>query len=285
MFYNKYVKGIQMKKTILFIIYLSITNLIFAQNEIKLEEYFRGLKTIEVEIENETYNFLFDTGGGLTIVSPKVIEKVGRSAYGNFVGFRMSGEQVGWKLSDSLEIEIGGTIFFHNQVGIFDIMSLLPKEFEQIHGLISLKTFEKLIISLNLNENKLILETDRSFKKKIKNMDLIPSRFANGPSGLELNIFLGTKSNNRLWWFLFDSGNIGQAKISENIVKEWELLLEGKESADNLIQLFEVAGDSIEVPIVIDNIIYDGAFNFDLIQQSEFVISLKDEKIWKTSSR
>ncbi|MDP8221364.1 MAG: hypothetical protein P9X26_08460 [Candidatus Stygibacter frigidus] len=45
--------------------------------EIKLENYFRTLKSVKVEIGNRIYNFLFDTGAGITMISLLKIRKCG----------------------------------------------------------------------------------------------------------------------------------------------------------------------------------------------------------------
>lgn len=269
------------KNKLIFAIIILGFHLTHAQTEISLENYFRTLKSVKVEIENKTYNFLFDTGGGLTIVSPEIVKEINKSAYGNSVGFRMSGEKIETKLCDSVNIKIGRIDFFHASVGVFDIMSLLPKELKQIDGLISLKTFEQMKIVLNLSENKLIIETDESFDEKIKSMDLVESRFANGTNGTELNIFIGTPFNHHLWWFLFDSGNISQTKISTNVAKEWGLKMNNEGAITEVGEFkFAIANDSITVPTVIDKIIYDGALSFDFIYQSEYAISFKDKKVW-----
>jgi hypothetical protein len=263
-----------------FFIIMNVFYSSYAQTEISLENYFKTLKSVKVEINSKTYNFLFDSGAGITMVSPKIVKELNKTVYGNNVGFRMSGEKVEMKLCDSLVIKIGGINFHHSYVGVFDIMSLLPKEFERIDGVISMKTLEDNEITLNLSDNKLIVETEDSFKKKIKNMNLIQSRFANGPNGSELNIFIGIKAYDQLWWFLFDSGNIAKTKISKNVAQEWDLLYKENEITEIGKYKFEIDGDSIATPTIIDNIIYDGALSYDFIQQSEFAISLIDEKIW-----
>ena len=271
---------IMRKKTLLLIILLLGFYPIFAQEEIPLKDYFRTLKIVEVEIGDKTYNFLFDTGGGITIVSPQIIEEMNKTSYGNSIGFRMSGEKVESKICDSIDIKIGGVNYFHPHVGVFDVMSVLPKDLGRIDGLISLKTFEHSKITLNLIENKLIVETEESFEERIKNMTLVKSRFANGQNGSELIIFLGTKKENHLWWFLFDSGNISNAIISKRIAKEWGIPYGDDETTDIGVFNFELAGDSIATPATIYNIIYDGAFSFDFIRQAEFTISISDKKVW-----
>lgn len=269
------------KNKLIFAIVILGFHLTHAQTEISLENYFRTLKSVKVEIENKTYNFLFDTGGGLTIISPEIVKEINKSAYGNSVGFRMSGEKIETKVCDSVNIKIGGINFFHASVGVFDIMDFLPKELKRIDGLISLKTFEQMKIVLNLSENELIVETKKSFGEKIKRMDLVKSRFASGTNGTELNIFIGTPFNNNLWWFLFDSGNISQTKISTIVAKEWNLKMnkEGEITETGEFK-FAIANDSITALTVIDKIIYDGALSFDFISQSEYAISFKDKKVW-----
>lgn len=262
------------------IINIFFSSYIYAQTEISLEDYFRTLKSVKVEIDNKKYNFLFDSGSGITTVSPNIIEELNKSAYGNNVGFRMSGEKVEMQLCDSLVIKIGGIDFYHPYVAVFDVMSLLPNEFERVDGIISMKTFENNEIILNLSDNKLIIETEGSFKEKIDQMNSIPSRFTNGPNGSELDIFIGIKAYDHLWWFLFDTGNIAKTKISRNIAQEWELPYQENEVTEIGDYKFELAGDSIAALTIIDNIIYDGALSYDFIRQSEYAISFTNQKVW-----
>ena len=202
----------------------------------------------------------------------------------------MSGDRIDMKLCDSIDLVIGRIKFHHSCVGVFDIMDLLPEGFKRIDGIISLKTFENHQITLNLDENKIIVETEVSYRKKTKNMNELQSRFANGPDGSELNILVGVKAQDRLWWFLFDSGNIAQTIISRNVSSEWrlsserDLIDEENEITDIGNYSIYLAGDSIISPTVIDDIIYDGALSYDFIRQSEYTISFPEEKIYMGKS-
>jgi len=274
------------KRALFFTFLVLIINSTYSQTAITLEDYFRSLKSVKVETGSKSYDFLFDTGGGLTLISPSIVKDIKKAVYGNFVGFRMDGEKIETKICDSVYLRIGGINFFHSYVGVFDIMSLLPEGFKRVDGLISLKTFENEKISLNLKESKLIVETEKSFNKKIKNMKLVKSQFANGPTGRELNIFTGFNFKKHDWWFLFDTGNISKTVISENTAKEWGISPKNEGESSEIEEfIFEMAGDSISAPAKIDEIIYDGALSYDFIQQSEFSISFKDQKIWKSISQ
>lgn len=261
-------------------IYASIAN---AQITVPLKNYFRSLKYIEVTIEGNNCNFLFDTGGGLTLVSPTIVELLNKKAYGNSVGYRMSGERIDTPLCDSVIINIEGQDFYHQEVGVFDIMTLLPEDFKRVDGLISLKTFENSIIGLDLNKNLLTIENDQTAKVKKANMQLIPSRFANGPSGIELNLFLRITEEDKYWWFLFDTGNIAKTKVNKQVVDAWGLVSDS--STTELMHPIHTDIGLIEAPILVDDLIYDGALCFDVISSTEYLISLKDSKVWKTQSK
>lgn len=60
------------KKVIFSLLLLSSMAHVFAQDTILLKPYIENIKTIDVVIEGKEYDFLFDTGGGETIISPEV---------------------------------------------------------------------------------------------------------------------------------------------------------------------------------------------------------------------
>ncbi len=54
-----------------------------------LDDYVAGLVTIDVTINGETMPFLFDTGGGATLVTPEFAAAIGCEPWGRWVGYRM----------------------------------------------------------------------------------------------------------------------------------------------------------------------------------------------------
>jgi predicted aspartyl protease len=249
-----------------------------AQTEIKLMDYFRELKTVEVNIDGENYNFLFDTGGGVTVVSPQIIEKLNKEPYGYDVGFRMSGERVAFERCDSVTLAMGGIRFHQEEVAVFDLTGLLPKELKRVDGVVSLKTFERNEITLDFNNNRITIETEESFEAKTKQMTEVESRFANGLAGDDLNIFLALKANGKKWWFLFDCGNIADMKISKTIASSWKSYV--PDDTTMTIFTYHFGGKARDSNMYIDDIIYDGALNYDFLQSHQFAISLKHNQVF-----
>ncbi|WP_169472204.1 aspartyl protease family protein [Pedobacter hiemivivus] len=52
-----------------------------AQKTIELKSYQENLHTVDVCIEGKKYNFLFDSGGAETIISPEIANKLGKKIY------------------------------------------------------------------------------------------------------------------------------------------------------------------------------------------------------------
>jgi hypothetical protein len=123
---------------------------------------------------------LFDTGGGESFISPEIAKSLGKTIYGSTTGFRMSGEMIKYPKTDSISFNIYSSTIFHSTIGILDIMSFLPKGFSKLDGVLSLKSFHDKILTLDLANNRIILETTSSYRKLIKNKIALQSRFANG---------------------------------------------------------------------------------------------------------
>lgn len=281
--YEQYFKRkFGMKKTSFFlIVYLCCSfQSLFSQDSLKLTKYAGNLKQIKVMIGGEQYNFLFDTGGGETFISPDIAKKLGRVVYGQRTGFRMHGEPISWQLCDSVDMRIGNTAFFIPELAVWDLMSILPADFPRLDGIISLKTLDSKKFTLNLAEGQIILETAKSFKRKIKNSMPLKVRFASGISGSELNLFIGLLRNHRHYWFLFDSGNLDKVLFSPITAFEWGLK---KDTSSARIELGpvslpmvknEMAGASAAA------ILHDGALNFEALKNYIFMIDLRNKKVW-----
>lgn len=254
----------------------------FAQDTIPLKSYIENMKTVDVVIEGKKYNFLFDTGGAETIISPEIAKIINKEIYGSTTGFRMSGEIIKAQKADSISLLIGKTKIFHQTVGVWDLMRILPKEFPKIDGVLSLKSFDQNIITIELSKNIVIIENNGSAKKAIKEKSLLRTRFANGLEGAELNIFVGIPKNDRLYWFLFDSGNSGPLLLSNESAEIWKIKKETQTDnvENNPVAEFTIGKHNLLIKPFVRDIIYDGVLNFDAISKYVFTIDFKNNQVW-----
>lgn len=108
----------RLNKVLYSLLFLCNVIQIFAQDTIKLKPYIENMKTVDVFIEGKKYNFLFDTGGSETIISPEIAKTIKKEIYGSTTGFRMSGEIIKAQKADDITLSMGNTKIFHPTVGI-----------------------------------------------------------------------------------------------------------------------------------------------------------------------
>lgn len=252
----------------------------FSQETIALTKYGGTMKKLDVLIGGTTYPFLFDTGGGDTIITPELAAIACKEIYGKGIGFRMHGEQAAYRKCDGVKMKIGNTELFHPTVAIFDIMALFPPIAPKIYGAISLKSFQDKIISLDLPNSRLILETKRSAKKKSRRMKLLESRFPTGMSGGELDILLGIRRNGALYWFLFDTGNGSNPIISPQTAYDWGLQRDPASTGTTHKTEISFGTGTETFDFDTEEIIYDGVLNFNIISKKEYLLDFVHEQVW-----
>jgi len=69
------------KKIFFSVLFLGANIWGFGQDTIRLKPYIENMKTVEVSIEGKKYNFLFDTGGAETIISPEIAKYFNKYIY------------------------------------------------------------------------------------------------------------------------------------------------------------------------------------------------------------
>jgi hypothetical protein len=253
---------------------------VFSQDAITLAKYGRTMKKLDVLVGGTTYPFLLDTGGGNTMITPELAAIACKKIYGKGVGYRMHGETATYRKCDGIAMKIGNTGLSPQAVAVVDLMSYLPPAAPRIYGLLSLDSFQDKIISLDLPAGKLTVETKRSARKKQKSMTLLDSRFPTGNSGNELDILVGVRRNDALYWFLFDTGLGSSAIISPQTAFDWGLQKDPASTGTTHKTEVSFGGRTEAYDFDAEDIIYDGAFNYDIVAKNTYLIDFVNKKMW-----
>ena len=99
------------------------------------------LRSVTVTVDGTAHPFIFDTGGGQTVITPEVAAAVGCTPYGRAIGFRMSGERVEFEYCDNVALRLGQVALAREPVGVFDLKSILPAGLPRADGVLSLRSF------------------------------------------------------------------------------------------------------------------------------------------------
>ena len=111
-------------------------------------------------------------------------------------------------------------------------------------------------------------------------MTLLRSRFANGLTGNELNVFVGTKHDNALYWFLFDSGNLDSFIFSPLTAYEWGIQSDSVSVGKTYETDIVFGAESNKTEVVTKAVIYDGSLNFDFISKKVYLLDMIKNQVW-----
>ena len=154
--------------------------------DVELRPYFRGLRTVEAVVGRDTVPFLFDTGGGVTVISPEVARSIGCAPFGRMVGHRMTGEPVEFQRCDSVEIVVGALELSHSPVAVFDVNALLPAELPRLGGVLSLDSFRGRILLIDWPAGRVTVR-DASARAPADFPASLPLRLRPGITGSHLS--------------------------------------------------------------------------------------------------
>lgn len=254
---------------------------------IHLEPYAGRLRQIRVEAGRPLPPFLFDTGGGGTFVTPAVAESLGCAPHGRMTAFRHNGDRLDLSECGPLPLTIGD---WHGRpsVAIFDLTALLPRELPELGGVLSLHTFRDQRLTVDLANDRIVIESDTSFAARIEGMRPLRTRLSTEAGGEGLDLFVEVEARQGALWLLVDSGNLAEVLLAPHALRQlghdaWAEAAEG--GADSLgsreiglqfpgVGSFDVAARAVP------GIIYDGLLNADLLRRWILTIDLADGRSW-----
>lgn len=148
-------------------------------------------------------SFIFDTGGGLDVITKKFADKLKslRPQDGGYTGFRATGERIDVELYTITGRPLDSASVQSSTIAVLDA------DFGPIDGLISMIHFQDRPFTIDYNKKQLILETAGSLAARKKNASaVIPLQLEDG-RGISLDIFAYFVLNDQLTLqLLLDSG-------------------------------------------------------------------------------
>jgi hypothetical protein len=190
---------------------------------VPLESYGESQKIIRVKINGREGSFLFDSGGGITNVTPEFAEEIGRKPWGKIVGFRMTGQRLDMARCDNVTLEIAGMQEHLPIIGVFDLMSLLPPGASKLDGLIGLDAFANKSISIDLANKRIVIETPESLAARITGATEEAVRVVRDGEGLALTLDAAVKTAKGTAWMELDTGNDGDIVVADWLADEFGL--------------------------------------------------------------
>jgi hypothetical protein len=222
------------------------------------------LRTVPVVVGGRDLPFLFDTGGGVTVISPDVASAIGCTPSGRLTAHRMSGERIDAPRCAGVSLALGGVLVKTDAI-VMDLATMLPPDWQRVHGLVSIRTIEDLPFTVSLPQNELILETPLTVQSRVRAMRPLQFRVARPAAGLATDVFVRVDARPEPLWMLLDSGNIDRLVLAPHAAK-----------AEGLT----VAGLPVSLPTRELNIIYDGNLGAAFLAAHTVSVDLPSERMW-----
>lgn len=245
--------------------------------ELTLSPFFGLLRTVSGRIGPVEGPFLFDTGGGATILALKTVEALGLTPFGRVTGFRHDGERLDIPRAGPVDLSLGS--FRRNgEVGVLDFEKLFGGP-TPLAGIVSLETFEGQAITVDLARNRLIVETPESLAQRIQGARELRVRFERQAGGATLDLNVAVEGKHGLQWFELDCGALSTVLVAPHTFAE--LGIEPPAAGQSKKAEISIAGlGSVPVEVTSKEMIFDGLLNAELFTRYVFTIDLARGKAW-----
>jgi hypothetical protein len=245
---------------------------------IPLQRHAGHLRTIRVRVGGDTADYLFDTGGGATVISPRDSAAMGCTPGGTRFGVRLTGEVLSGRTCANVAIGIG-PLEVTEDAGVMDLDRILGPGALAVRGLISLAAFRGRLLTVDLAHHRLVLETPASLAERVRSMTPVDVRLATGVAGGMVDAFVGVRAaGGAELWLEWDSENGGSTLLAPYAAA----MLGGDSTLRRAdLRLPLARGLDAAVPVMLKaDMIHDGVLSAGFIERAVWTIDLDRGRMW-----
>jgi hypothetical protein len=246
-------------------------------------------KTIPIHV-------IFDTGAGLDVLAPSLIEKLHGKPWGQFSAFRMTGERLDMSLFVIPELSIGPVVKKDAVVGSWDVLDKF-----HLDGIISVNDFRQQPFTFDFTNKVVVLETPKTLAQRRAAGKTSPLQF-DDDRGIALDLFAQFLIGNQPGQCEIDSGSpstsvntrfmpsLGIEKDGKDVQKHEGRSFTGAVETrydTNLSQISLAAAPQIILarpPVSFSDIIYDCVVGIDFWSGKALTIDIADRQLIVSSS-
>ncbi|MBB6247783.1 aspartyl protease family protein [Rhodanobacter sp. A1T4] len=234
--------------------------------------------TIQAVVNGKPGTFLFDTGGGNSIMNPQFAANIGCKPWGQMSGFTMQSKRIDMLRCDGVAVKIGKIDVTPETMGVFDFTRLLPPGSPHIDGSLALDLFPNKTFRYSLTDRVLEVVDSPSEIKGLDKKSSMPVHVVRDAQGLALEINLPVKTPEGTAWFELDSGNdSGDILVGKHLAGLFHLSTEHKKQkvSGSLLNGAAFTG-SVEVL----DLALDGNLGLSFLKDNDVVVDIPEHRAW-----
>lgn len=240
--------------------------------------------TVKAKIAGVERTLLFDTGEGVTMISPQIAREVGCQPWGNITGFRMAGERIDVPRCDDVAIELAGRRYVAPTTIVYDLAKVDP-DTASLGGAVGLDLFAGRTITIRFATGDVIVETPASAARQVRNATEVPIRLSRPSEGAALDVNIGVDTPRGRAWMELDSGNAGPTIfVSPQIAPLLGLRADTREAQPVTVTIAPSVTFTGKAR-VFPNMIMDGNIGMQLMGRRDLTLDLKAGRAWIGTAR
>jgi hypothetical protein len=177
-------------------------------------DQFRKSVALRVEVGGRERLFPFDTGGGISFLSPELAEELGCEKGARVVGFRMTGDRLEAPRCDNVRLAIEGHKFTAPVAGVYQVGEFNAAGVT-VDGLIALDIFAGKTITFDFAGQRLIVETPESARLRQEQGTELAARMTSEAGAWGTGVYILVPSPMGPLAFQLDSGNGGTLLVAK----------------------------------------------------------------------
>lgn len=234
------------------------------------------LRTVDVTVNGHEAPFIFDTGAGMTVLTPEEGRYAGCTPFGQVTGFRADGGRVTASRCGPVTLKVGD-YRVDREVAEFDLSKLLGKGAPPIGGILGLASFGGSAVTLDLAHDRVTIETRRSLARRVHGMRPIRVRIARGAGG-DVVPFIEAQARTGTLWMEVDSGNDGPVFLAPHAQRQLGISIQ--EHGKRPLEVEVLGLGPVPVTAVSRDMIYDGQLDPAFLRQIQLTIDFRNGKAW-----
>lgn len=180
-----------------------------AQTVLKLDPYGDKQLSLQAEAGGVAGRLLFDTGEGVTMISPAMAKAAGCTPWAHLSVFRMGGERLDAPRCDDFKLKTGIGELQTRSTLVYDLSRINGNDAPPLDGALGLDAFDGKAITLRLKAREVVIETPASLAARTASATPVPIRLVRGAEGAALDVNLGIATPHGTAWMELDSANKG----------------------------------------------------------------------------
>lgn len=224
--------------------------------------------------------FMFDSGGGVSNITPAFAAQIGCKPWGQISGFQMSGKRLDMQRCDHVSVQVGPHRTRRETIGVFDMDKYLPTgSSERVDGTLGLDIFDGQVLRFSYTDRSLTVLDKAAVDALSAQGGAMPIHVVRDAEGLALTVNLPVRTQSGMAWFELDSGNTSPfLLVGKHLAGAFQLKDDPRSKQTLKAALAD--GQAVEGSAKVLDLTLDGNLGTSFLSHYDVTLDLAGQRAW-----